>query len=561
MTACAVLLVVAGVVAPLGLREEIAAHPGAARPHLFQYVKDPTPWGVSTHARPHLPFGRYCEYGRRLNCPGQYQGVDFLEVRPGQLESVKTDESSTINTTVPANYTKMFSSATDDPGNTLSGLFDVQFRRWTVRMVDIIDHGAPRVAADPRPVEVLIPQDDIVIKEGLVVDVRDNPGIGYRNHTVPIGLPHGGVWSEDISWIEPVSACADTNLSIEVDIRANISSFDQIERIYLVDRGAFRNLDLTALESRPWLDNQTLDLPGRAQKAARMYNVLAASFLNVSLPINSSSGILPKFDVGNSNDLKPGWSALLFTLLDRDTLKIGPLAPLDDSFDGSGSFVPPPDDFIPEYPDGMRKMFASNLTSIGTLRLSPPLQLPSNLLHVAQICKGFYILDSASMDRRAANITNPMVECGLLIGPGRSIDAEDGESGVTTPFEDLISGTEIKRKDIFVCATGVRASIKTIDFRYNGTGASLDNLRIDRIADKEYPDDKSKPLWAVETSGDQRMTFDPLWGMVSDSYEDTEGFYDALGKALASHRRQHFHLMGQCIPFVRHSLWPHGPSH
>ncbi|KAH6696819.1 hypothetical protein F5X68DRAFT_257152 [Plectosphaerella plurivora] len=514
MTTCAVLLVIAGVVAPLGLHEEIVANPGAARSVLFQYTKDPSPWGLSTLDRPHLPFGRYCEFGRRINCPAQYQGVDFVEVEDGTFQSVKTDNSSTINTTVPANYTAMFSSATDDPGNTLSGLFDVQFRRWTVGIVDIIDHGAPLVGAESRAIELLIPQNDTIIKEGVIVDVRDNPGIGYRNHTVPLGLPHGGTWSEDISWIEPVSACVDTNLSIEIDIRAVMDSFLPEEHIYLVDRGAFRDLDLTALESRPWLDNQTLDLPGRAYKAARMYNVLAASFLNVSLPINSSTGILPKFEASTNSSRKPNWSGRLFTSGGRDLISIGDFKPLDDSFDGSFSVVEPPDDFVPEYPDGMRKMFVSNLTSI------------------SQVCKGFYILDSASIDRRAANLTNPMVECGLIISPARSVNVGRGESGVSTPYDDLAKGIEIKRRDLFVCATGVRASVKTIDFRYNGTGTSLENLRIDRIADKQYPDEQSKPLWAVETSGNQRMTFDPLWGMVSDKYENTEGFYTMRSEKL-----------------------------
>lgn len=75
---------------------------------------------------------------------------------------------------------------------------------------------------------------------------------------------------------------------------SSLSSFLPENHACLVDRGAFLDLDISALESRPWLDSQTLDLFGRASKAARMYNVLAAAFMNISLPLNSSSGIFPR---------------------------------------------------------------------------------------------------------------------------------------------------------------------------------------------------------------------------------------------------------------------------
>lgn len=79
-----------------------------------------------------------------------------------------------------------------------------------------------------------------------------------------------------------------------------------------------------------------------------------------------------------------------------------------------------------------------------------------------------------------------------------------------------------------MCATGIRASIKTVDFRYNGTGAKLENLEALNIKDKSYPDAKSEPLWAAEHSYDKVMRFDPLWGIVDDRYESLgykDGFY------------------------------------
>ncbi|KAL8376058.1 hypothetical protein RB595_007258 [Gaeumannomyces hyphopodioides] len=517
MTLCAALLVLAGVVAPLGLRDEII--PGAPQQVRFEYVRDPSPWGKITPVRPDLPFSRHCEFGRRINCPGQYQGVDFVEVAPGNFSSVRRDNSSFVNTTIPLNYTTMFASATGDPGNTLSGMFDVQYRRWTVKFVDLIDDGAPGARGDYRFIELLIPQNDILIKEGLIVDVTDkNPGIGFRNHTVPTGLAFGGTWTEDLTWLEPVTSCADTNLTAEYVTQVVEGSFTPNRTWTLIDRGAFRDLDMTALESPAWGDNQTLDLFGRAHKAARMYNVHAARVLNVSLPLDSSVGTIPKILLTNGSDgssLDKRFNDLLFSDVDVDNTKLSSLIGLGKtrfSSNSSDSDIRPPANFAPRYPDGLRKLFASNLTAI------------------SNICNGLYAVGD-SIDRRATNITNPMVQCGFLISAGRAPQSGD-DGDTTTPVGDIMKGTTIKRKNFYVCATGIRASIKTVAFRYNGTDTKLSNLHIDSITDKAYPDERSKPLWSVETSGDQRMTFDPLWGIVDDSHSTVESFHSMRAEKL-----------------------------
>jgi hypothetical protein len=78
----------------------------------------------------------------------------------------------------------------------------------------------------------------------------------------------------------------------------------------------------------------------------------------------------------------------------------------------------------------------------------------------------------------------------------------------------------------------MKASIKTVDFRYNGTGVNLNNMRVENIRDKVYQDERSKPLWGVEHSEPQRMTFDPLWGLVSDDYENADGIYTVRSEHL-----------------------------
>jgi hypothetical protein len=131
---------------------------------------------------------------------------------------------------------------------------------------------------------------------------------------------------------------------------------------------------------------------------------------------------------------------------------------------------------------------------------------------------GYYEVSSRGLDRRANNITNPAVKCGSVLGAPLQ-NPKDSLSPST------YSGVETNQRNLYVCASGVRAAIKTVDFRYNGTERRFSNLAVLRIKDKVYHDEESKPLWAVEHSYDERMSFEPLWGIVDGRYETTDGFY------------------------------------
>lgn len=373
-TVGAALLVLSSVLAPLGLYETI--EPGESELVEFEYVKDLGPWGRATMPRPNAKFSRHCEMGLAINCPGQYQGVFMNETSPGHFESVETDETSTINLTIPENFTAMFTSATSDRGNTVSGLFDIQYRHWKFDRVGGLDKGQPYVTGDSRHIESLITQDTILLKEGLIIDMRENPGIGFRNHTIPIGLEHGGTWSEDITWIESVTRCADTNLSIELRTVNPVESYIDNNTFFIVDRGAFVGLDKTVLESPPWNDNQTLDLFGRAHKAARMHNVLVASSLNVSLPLDPPTKTLPKFVVKETSKAEPG----MFNNQDIETILLGEMrgvggAPPEvpgysmgkTSVSTGNTSVPKVPGFVPHYPDGVVKLLALNYSAISML--------------------------------------------------------------------------------------------------------------------------------------------------------------------------------------------------
>lgn len=297
--------------------------------------------------------------------PGQYQGVYMEETEPGHYEIQLTDADSTINTTIPANLTKIFSSATADLGNTLSGLFDIQYRRWTFRSIDLLDKGRPSVRADSRYVGKLATRDELLLVEGLVVDMRNNPGIGFRNHTIPQGLEFGGQWTEDLTWIEPVTECADTNLTIELQ-RSEMKDWALNNSFEIIDRGAFTGLEETVLESPIWNDNQTLDLYGRAHLAARMYNVFVASSMNISLPLANDISTVPRiagFDTDTAAPYTYLESAFDFARIQAMTGIGGSPFKVPDRY-GVNSTVP----FENGYPDGRKKLLALNYTAISKSR-------------------------------------------------------------------------------------------------------------------------------------------------------------------------------------------------
>lgn len=134
-------------------------------------------------------------------------------------------------------------------------------------------------------------------------------------------------------------------------------------------------------------------------------------------------------------------------------------------------------------------------------------------------------MSSIDSDRRANNITYPAVQCGVVLGAPLQ-RPKDALSAST------FSGVESYQRNLYVCASGIRAAIKTVDFQYNGTGGEFSNLEVLQITDKVYHDEESKPLWAVEHSYDRRMWFDPLWGLVDDRYETTDGFYTLRAEKL-----------------------------
>lgn len=74
---------------------------------------------------------------------------------------------------------------------------------------------------------------------------------------------------------------------------------------------------------------------------------------------------------------------------------------------------------------------------------------------------------------------------------------------------------------LYSCAAAAKASIKTVDFKFNGT-ESVDSLSVTDVREKDYKSDSDKPLWGVEKLPYPLMAALPLWGLVSDRYKDKD---------------------------------------
>jgi hypothetical protein len=118
------------------------------------------------------------------------------------------------------------------------------------------------------------------------------------------------------------------------------------------------------------------------------------------------------------------------------------------------------------------------------------------------ICNGAGGRDIASINTIAAM-------CGLVYGVAKRSD------GGTS---DIIEERSTWSIPMYSCISAARATIKTVYFEFRG-GTELRDLKVVRLEDKSYLEEKPKPLWAVEESGMAYAEMSPIWGLVADKYE------------------------------------------
>ncbi|KAK7055345.1 hypothetical protein R3P38DRAFT_2846513 [Favolaschia claudopus] len=230
------LVAIAGVVMPLGLSIGADRHsPLKSAPASF--VADTSPLGLATAPRQNYTYGRVCGDFGPVDCPGN--AVNTSVIPDSIIEKFNTTKYST---------------------------FGMEFRRYyqgtAGRNYSIL---IPQIATT----ESIILREGIFAIRGLIVDL-DNPGVGLWNHSLPTGTSRGATWSEDVLWLEPVSECVDTNITVDYTLLNSAMSANQVNDYSLVDHGGFYNLT----KEYPPLnrDGQNVDLREHAYKGAVLSN-------------------------------------------------------------------------------------------------------------------------------------------------------------------------------------------------------------------------------------------------------------------------------------------------
>jgi len=326
-----------------------------------------------------------------------------------------------------------------------------------------------------RPIQSMIMDDSIKIIEGLIANLKTG-GVGFRNHTLPIGFAHGTTWSEDLLFIEPETACVDTNLTVDFTLstpkKFTGMSDSDIEEIWLTDHGGFANLNTTYPDYDHENASTNPDLQARAYKAAWLNNAYTMAYMNIT----------------NMNDNTTGTKS--FSYLNST---IGKQFKLPRESQSNAMIL--------------SKTFGSYLSMAydGDTGIYPnPFGVDSTMFaDIATICSGAGQSDTA-------NLTNIFAMCGLLRAPAQRTD--NGSASIWERGSKWSS-------PMYVCASAVKATIKTVTFRTNGTG-NLQALEVLDIKEKAYRDKSHMPLWGFEESGLDMRSISPVWGIVSSAYEN-----------------------------------------
>ncbi|KAB8248151.1 hypothetical protein BDV35DRAFT_403688 [Aspergillus flavus] len=463
-----VLVSIAGIITPLGLHDQIK--PAASTSVPFVYVPDRSPYGLGTPPRPDAPFSRSCGGSGWVVCPGS-NGTDAYFLVNKTIHDI-IPNNGTYSARLPYNLTQIFSSATSGTNNTVSGPFDIQYRQVFPTSMTQVDNGEPYIVGSYRVMDSLILHDKIEAIEGLIVD-STRGGLGYRNHTVPANLPTGGRWTEDITWLQPLIECVNTNLSIRFTLNYTDYNGNRVEshNVRLKDNGGFFNLPLkgpryniTDIQANP-------DLHTRATQLAFFHNNMLMWALGLA-----SSNISGPRNVTSRTEY-----------------------PLVINGTSSG------DQHNAYRPDSIQIPGSDGLFINSDLNITNDLW---SFQDTTLMCRGLlsqYTLDP--LDNATVGI-----DCGLLQAAPRRLDGADPRV--------YDAGSEWEQ-DMYMCASAVEASIKTVEFTLNGT-STLEDLTVSSVKDKVYKSQDAQPLWAIEITGQPNTVTAPLWGLISHEYAAAE---------------------------------------
>jgi hypothetical protein len=193
------------------------------------------------------------------------------------------------DTSIPSSVMEIWNSGLKTMNESVSSIFDIQWRTYAIEQEIPLDggffnNGSSYLVGDYRQMTSLLLDNTIEPVEGLLVDTV-NGGLGFRNHTLPPASTYGSTWTEDILFIQPETACVNTNLTIDFPLPSDPGQRDLIAYdIFLTDRGGFADLDSDYYWGNVNNTQADPDLRRRAYTAAWLNNILSMMYLNITNP-------------------------------------------------------------------------------------------------------------------------------------------------------------------------------------------------------------------------------------------------------------------------------------
>ncbi|KAK2761138.1 hypothetical protein FQN54_001659 [Arachnomyces sp. PD_36] len=521
---------IAAIVTPLGLYDAVVPLDDPVD-QVFQYAPDPSPMGFATPPRSDLGFNRICGYFQYSTCPGS----DTIVNTTWEDGIMTAKYPNGYDSSIPKNLTDAFQSGLETMDQTVSSVFDIEYRSYQHIVDEVVNNGSKYIVGAFRQIETLALNDKLQPVGGLIVDTKDG-GIGFRNHTVPDPLEYGATWSEDLLFIEPETQCVDTNTTLDFTLSEQL----RVANLVITDHGGFVNLNHEYPEVERNDTQANPDLQARAYMAAWVNNAMTMFYLNVSNPAEPSpepftymdSTLGKRFPLPVSALTPVHWDALLTTVEWGSFLNLPPSSSsLARSLDSLNQKRQKDSNASPDQKDTSKPTETSKQNSGGSpndtskpTKSSDPKQTSSpggdsgdsedieypNPFYVG--ASNFTFAQSACQGATGgdlANISNIGVTCGMVFGAARR---EDGSRSLI--FDRGTNWTV----PLYSCASAAKATIKTVDFRYNGT-SGFDGLEVLAIRPKSYDNEEQKPLWGVERTEMRLDDGQPLWGLVSDKYE------------------------------------------
>jgi hypothetical protein len=539
-TAVSILVAVAGIALPIGLGETVGR--GSLVNVTFEYATDPSIFGGQTPLRDGYKPSRACDHSHRP-CPG---------VNPRDFELVNETydpfDSTRYKSYVVQSIVDTFGSGTRGHGDLRVNPFEIQFRQYMTFATD--GKSALRstnVTGDFFMLDSVLFGDKLDLREGVIID-GINGGIGFRNHTVPVGpsTKFGATWTEELLWIEPETVCADTNWTIEYSMQLTPLSpylLDQSRDLALLNRGGFED---PREASFPWYDKtnpqSNADLNGRAHMAAWMFGLRISQLLSLNTS-NSSKGT--KYNVSFDSELlnmtilsqaltQFGSSGLFLGYLwEPEVAQDGSAIPQIFGYDNGSTFVvngtggPTPisnatlmnETTYQSSPGISNRPVLNNLTTNFTFADSRrvfesiyPEAIP--LTSIVTICRGFEPQDAPDINRIA-------VSCGFMFTPPQIVKGNVSAYDMDQRWNQSVQ----------VCASAPRAIIKEVSFLYNKTGQQsiLSDLRVTKTQPKTYSSEKDMPHWGVENPGPgwNVSEIQLMWGIVNESFKNSQSLWTA----------------------------------